>query len=390
MATTTTQYAIMRHQKLRTLDDVRIASRHNDRTLPPTHAKTGHDTQPKTLLGPDNHMAVMRLLGEKTSRLRKKPRAGTVPAVEVLLTASPEWFQPTGRGGWNPKKVADFERHVVDFCKKEYGENLLQAVVHYDETTPHVHVITMPVMDNRLCCKEWMSKRRLQEMQTRWAEDVKPLGLVRGRKNSKLTHSELSDFYTAFKTPLPQLKPKPVKPKITLADRVKGRAEAKLATYDKQMTEWTKHAQAYSAGLKAKARAVDVVLPDLKKREGKIAHDQQAASEAKAKYEDLAVVLQGRLDLDTRSRMNIIKALPRDFLANVLGVELPGKADAVDVLRRAGRVKNMDEGVTYIFEQLAAFGQQREVTPPKPPEPPELKNQPSVAFGISDTLLSNP
>ena len=43
----------------------------------------------------------------------------------------------------------------TDFFSERYGkENVVSAVVHLDESTPHLHLNLMPVTDGRLCAKE--------------------------------------------------------------------------------------------------------------------------------------------------------------------------------------------------------------------------------------------
>ncbi|MCD7807748.1 MAG: plasmid recombination protein [Erysipelotrichaceae bacterium] len=76
-----------------------------------------------------------------------------------------------------PKDVLDddkdkFFEHVFQFMKEEYGEkNIVSAWVHNDETTPHIHVGFMPVIDDegieRLNCKKLITKTYLKTFHNR-------------------------------------------------------------------------------------------------------------------------------------------------------------------------------------------------------------------------------
>lgn len=50
--------------------------------------------------------------------------------------------------------------------------NIISALVHVDETTHHMHLNLMPVLDGRLCSKRLFDKVALGELQTYIHEDV--------------------------------------------------------------------------------------------------------------------------------------------------------------------------------------------------------------------------
>ena len=53
-----------------------------------------------------------------------------------------------------------FFEHCAKFFTERYGkENIISAVVHLDETTPHMHLNLMPITsDGRLCSKQLFDK----------------------------------------------------------------------------------------------------------------------------------------------------------------------------------------------------------------------------------------
>jgi hypothetical protein len=70
-----------------------------------------------------------------------RPRANAVRVVETVFSASPDWF--TGKG-WSEQQ--EYFRACLEWAKKRYGEkNVLAAIVHRDEKTPHLHLDIVPI-----------------------------------------------------------------------------------------------------------------------------------------------------------------------------------------------------------------------------------------------------
>ena len=69
----------------------------------------------------------------------------------------------------------------------KYGyENMLSAIVHVDETTPHLHLNFVPINDGRLSSKSLFDRQKLAELQTElWEQVGKKYGLQRGKENSQ-------------------------------------------------------------------------------------------------------------------------------------------------------------------------------------------------------------
>ena len=91
----------------------------------------------------------------------------------------------------------NFFSDCYKFFAERYGEeNIIAAVVHNDETTPHMHLNLMPVTkDGRLCSKQLFDKPQLQQLQTDFYESVgKRLGLQRGKEGSQKKHLSTAEF----------------------------------------------------------------------------------------------------------------------------------------------------------------------------------------------------
>ena len=105
--------------------------------------------------------------------------------VDTLITASPEFFKKK-----SPKEIQAFFQRAADFLIDRVGkENIVSAVVHMDEKTPHLHLTFVPLtQDNRLCAKEILGNRANL---TKWQDDFhaymveKYTDLERGESASK-------------------------------------------------------------------------------------------------------------------------------------------------------------------------------------------------------------
>ena len=91
----------------------------------------------------------------------------------------------------------NFFSDCYKFFAERYGEeNIIAAVVHNDETTPHMHLNLMPVTkDGRLCSKQLFDKPQLQQLQTDFYEAVgKHWDLKRGKEGSQKKHLSTAEF----------------------------------------------------------------------------------------------------------------------------------------------------------------------------------------------------
>ena len=82
------------------------------------------------------------------------------------------------------------------FFAERYGEdNIISAVVHMDETTPHLHLNLIPVVDGRLSAKTLFGRKELQSLQTDFHAAVgRKWNLQRGREGSQAKHLSTAEF----------------------------------------------------------------------------------------------------------------------------------------------------------------------------------------------------
>ena len=128
----------------------------------------------------------------KIKELGLSPRKDAVVMNSFVLGSDKTFFD-----GLAKVEQYNFFSDCYKFFANRYGEeNVIAAVVHNDETTPHMHLNLMPVTkDGRLCSKQLFDKPQLQQLQTDFYEAVgKHWGLQRGKEGSQKKHLSTAEF----------------------------------------------------------------------------------------------------------------------------------------------------------------------------------------------------
>ena len=121
----------------------------------------------------------------KRLSLRRKIKDDAVLITSFILGSDKEFFDRI-----TAEQQEQFFTDCTDFFSERYGkENVVSAVVHLDESTPHLHLNLMPVTDGRLCAKELFDRTALRDLQTDFYEAVgKKYSLERGKEGSTAKH----------------------------------------------------------------------------------------------------------------------------------------------------------------------------------------------------------
>lgn len=153
--------------------------------------------QPDNPNTPDLETLVRQHIGDQTIR------KNAVLAVEFLLTASPEYFRPddpSRAGYYEQQRLESFQQKACEWLQTRYGNRIVRAELHLDESTPHIHAYMVPLDEKgKLNCRALLggSRYRLSELQDDFALAMKPLGLERGIKGSRASHTEVRKYYAA-------------------------------------------------------------------------------------------------------------------------------------------------------------------------------------------------
>ena len=145
-------YAILRFQK-RKAGGVAACERHNERKKEAYKSNPDIDMERSKnnyhLIAPPKYTykkEINRMVAEAGCRTRKD----SVMMVETLITASPEFMNQLP-----PEEQKAYFQTALDFISERVGkQNILSAVVHMDERTPHMHLCFVPITpDNKLSAK---------------------------------------------------------------------------------------------------------------------------------------------------------------------------------------------------------------------------------------------
>lgn len=107
-----------------------------------------------------------------------KARSNSVLALDTIYTASRDFFQ-----GKTNAENDKFFQDCLKFHNEHFG-HIISAVIHYDETTPHLHVVSVPLTkDGRLSARDVIgNKSKMSKTQDSFFEQVgRGYGLERGR-----------------------------------------------------------------------------------------------------------------------------------------------------------------------------------------------------------------
>ena len=124
---------------------------------------------------------------------KRKIKDDAVLITSFILGSDKEFFDRI-----TAEQQKQFFADCTDFFSERYGkENVVSAVVHLDESTPHLHFNLMPVTGGRLCAKILFDRTALRDLQTDFYEAVgKKYGLKRGKEGSTAKHLDTVAFKT--------------------------------------------------------------------------------------------------------------------------------------------------------------------------------------------------
>ena len=154
---------------------------------------------------------------------KRKIKDDAVLITSFILGSDKEFFD-----GISPETQKRFFDDCTEFFAECYGkENVVSAVVHLDESTPHLHFNLMPVTGGRLCAKELFDRAALRELQTDFYEVVgKKYGLKRGKEGSTAKHLDTVAFKTKKMTEAAEEKIREAEEAQTAAKPVKELLES--------------------------------------------------------------------------------------------------------------------------------------------------------------------
>ncbi|KDD18242.1 MobV family relaxase [Bordetella bronchiseptica] len=207
------QYAILRTQKLKTRTKITAAAGHNLRLRQQSNIDSSRTKLNEILFNSiDVDVAKAASMQEKLTEfyasLGIKERKNNVLMMEFVATASPGFFK-----GKSIEQIGKWALDQVQFVKNEFGQQLKLAVLHMDETSPHIHFMVSTEMKSLKRYKNQKGEFHketwslnadrydpefLVGLQDRFAEHNKKWNLVRGVRGSMRKHVPMKKFYRAI------------------------------------------------------------------------------------------------------------------------------------------------------------------------------------------------
>ncbi len=151
----------------------------------------------------------------ESAGLTRKIGINQVCVIRIVVSGSPEDMKKIEQAG----RLDEWCRDNVDWLKQTYGsENIVSAVLHMDEKTPHIHATLIPIVRSerrkkkseeqtikkyrkkptdapRLSANDIMTRQRLKNYQDEYALAMSKYGLKRGIVGSDARHISTNQYY---------------------------------------------------------------------------------------------------------------------------------------------------------------------------------------------------
>lgn len=209
-------YAVLHMEKTSGTDSAMSA--HIERTIKPKNADESRTHLNRELIrfpdGVDNRtQAIQHRLD--TAGLTRKIGNNQVRAIRILLTGTHEDMERITNEGRLDEWCNDNLKYLADTFGKE---NIVSAVLHMDEQTPHIHATLVPIVKGerkrkkkeeqvkkryrkkptdtaRLCADDIMTRAKLKSYQDTYAQSMSGYGLQRGIDGSEARHITTRQYY---------------------------------------------------------------------------------------------------------------------------------------------------------------------------------------------------
>ena len=192
-------------------------SAHIERTIHPKNADASRTHLNKEMIaypeGIKNRTSSIQYRLDNAN-LKRKIGTNQVRAIRIMLSGTHETMKEIEKN----KQLDNWCKDNLDWIKETFGEeNLVSAVLHMDEKTPHLHATIVPIVTgerrkakkdsnpliykkknsnaNRLCADDIMARNKLKHYQNTYAAAMAKYGLRRGIEGSEAKHISTTEYY---------------------------------------------------------------------------------------------------------------------------------------------------------------------------------------------------
>lgn len=352
---------IFRIAKLRTQGNLAGAFSHIVRSRPTENADPERTHLNVTFIG-DKSRDICEVWKEKIESEGVDVRKNAVNAVEILISASPEYFRPD-----DPSKAGTYDKQRLqawfEVQKKFIAEHFPHAIyaeLQLDETTPHISVIDVPilkkanktVLDTR---SKYGGNDRVSGLagwQDKAADAVKHLGIVRGVHKSTAEHVSIKEYYAHVNEPVETIPPAKALPKALPERTLNEKIPLTKANEQRQVKE-EQHAKAVRTAKQHNAKRAKKAVEIVEKVQDKAKH----ADLAQRKAEEATETARALANDLKKAQANEMRAMPvGDVIVKLYGGTLKRESKETDTAKKYdidGReiaVTRTDSGDLWIFQ----------------------------------------
>lgn len=155
----------------------------------------------------------------KSAGIKRKITPDQVRAIRVMLSGTHEDMMKIQQDG----RIGEWCDDSMQWLHKTFGkENTVSAVLHMDETTPHIHATIVPIVTGerrktkkqqaegkrtyrkktnaaRLCADDVLNREKLVAYHDDYAKVMERYGLQRGVRGSEARHTTTAQYYRDLK-----------------------------------------------------------------------------------------------------------------------------------------------------------------------------------------------
>lgn len=313
---------------------------HEPKTNPDVDMSRSEDNY--DLIPCDNYK---RSIKEKMSNLVESSRAVRKDAVVVcnfIVTSDNETMDALGAD-----RQREFFQDSVKWFSDRYGaDRVLNATVHMDETTPHLHIGVMPItQDGRLSAKAIFTKTEMKAIQTEFARDVgEKYGLERGVEGSERTHLSEARFKEQKALEMANEHGAIAQEFRVLAEECK-----------QELSEATRSLETVKQELSTTQDRKDALQGEaerLKALNNQTADKIREATEAIKKYSSILLDLQNQLN-EAKSELSMVETAVKEKKAE--GAEKFGWNGMTERIERARKEAGKDNHIKALEARVSLF-----------------------------------
>ncbi|MDR2350043.1 MAG: plasmid recombination protein [Deltaproteobacteria bacterium] len=206
--------SILCYMSLKDYSNVTASFRHNHRLTEVTNADPSRFSKNRVLVGsPDDD-----IVGICRARAKSAPKGKRAVLMGLfILNVSPGFFgSGESRDPDDPafgERVDAFVTAAMGWARERFGDNLLSAVLHLDEMSPHIHLMVQPLDgDGKLGARNLFEKcpDAYSRLQTSYAEALSGLGVARAPRSlirspslKRVFYPMAKEFAKPWETPVP-------------------------------------------------------------------------------------------------------------------------------------------------------------------------------------------